>query len=210
MNPLDWFRGTKWAEPAVPEPLMGRHQRVGGIEAVILDRAVLFFGFDHRDDVVLSPPIADAGVMARFASRHMQQTDGAHDEAWWLDDTYDARAASQLVSEDQERTFATARLRAARARLEAAAGDRAVPGTDIPYHLLFLLAAAGGWEAGGSDDVHDIAALRDDLACLASEDDLAPGECAAAARRVLAGLDALLAAAPAEWASRFAMLRPGP
>ena len=68
-----------------PPPLQGRNGHVGGIEAIILNGVTLFFGSDFSSDLVLSPLIDDADLMARFTSVHMRQCDGPHHAAYWLE-----------------------------------------------------------------------------------------------------------------------------
>jgi hypothetical protein len=199
-----WLRKTGQTEQTIPPPLLGRVGHVGGIEALSLDGVLLFFGFDYKSDLVLSPLIDDADLMARFASLHMRQRDGAHDADYWLLYGVDlAREYSDLCSDEEDRTFDSAQLRAALAQLQqAATGNQDAPDMNISYHLLYLLAAAGGWKADA-----DVKKMDEDLRHLVGEAPLPAGQTFAdISWRLLAQLNALLAAAPDNWATRFAML----
>jgi hypothetical protein len=119
---FDFFKkkspsADKPRESTGPQPLAGRKGHVGGIEALTLDGTVYFFGFDFGSDLVLSPLISDATLMARFASEHMEQRDGVHDEAYWRELVGYAVDDSELCSEKASRSFDTQALAAAIAGL---------------------------------------------------------------------------------------------
>jgi hypothetical protein len=137
------------------EPLDGRTGHIGGIESLVLDDVRYFFGFSPNSDLVVSPLIADMEEMARFASRHMEQMDGLHDEAYWLQEASYAIEESELCSTPEERTFTSDALANFVAGLQQAVKtDSIVPGLSLESHLLYLLDAAGGWEAQNATDIH--------------------------------------------------------
>jgi hypothetical protein len=190
----------------LPLPLAGRDGHVGAIESVTLDGTMHYFGFDFGSDLVLSPLIADPALMVRFASRHMAQRDGTHDETYWRELVGFAEEGSELSSDDASRTFDSRQLAHAIARLERVRREGTPePGFAIGYHLRFLLGAAGGWEvpeeAGAEDADVWIAQVAGDepLADSATLQDIAA--------RLQAHLDALVDAAPGNWAQHFAVLK---
>ena len=190
----------------VPPPLAGRNGHVGAIEAITLDGTMYFFGFDFRSDLVLSPLIADAELMARFASRHMAQRDGRHDVAYWRELVGHAVEDSQLCSDDAGRSFDSQMLAATIERLDRVRREGALdPGFAIEYHLRYLLGAASAWEVpeeAGTDDpdlwIAQIAGDKplDDGASLQH-----------IASRLQKHLNALVEAAPGNWHYRFAALQ---
>lgn len=191
---------------AVPPPLAGRDGHVGAIEAITLDGTMYFFGFDFRSDLVLSPLIADAALMARFASRHMAQRDGKHDEAYWRELVGHAVEDSQLCSDEAGRSFDSQMLAATIARLDRVRREGALdPGFAIEYHLRYLLGAAGGWEVpeeAGTDDP-DLW-----IAQIAGDKPLNDGASLQhIASRLQKHLNALVDAAPGNWRYRFAALQ---
>ncbi|MFF3071556.1 hypothetical protein ACFVSN_43210 [Kitasatospora sp. NPDC057904] len=113
-------------------PLDGRVGHVGGIESLTLDGRRYYFGFDYRSDLVLSPLFDDAGAMAAFASAHMRQTSGRHDEAHWAGLVAAAAGHTELGCDDAQRDVVSARLGGA---LPEAGG-----------YLLYLLGAVTGWD----------------------------------------------------------------
>ena len=125
--------------------LPGRTGAIGGVESLVLDGRRLWFGFDFSSDQVLSPLIDDAGVMTRFAARHLRQRTGVHDESYWAELVRASVDASDLVWKDEQRTFTTRALES---------GD---PGP-AHGHLVYLLDAATTWD--GHIPVH----LRPDAA----------------------------------------------
>jgi hypothetical protein len=192
--------------PAVPLPLAGRKGHVGAIEAVTLDGTMYFFGFDFGSDLVLSPLIADIDLAARFASQHMAQRDGAHDEAYWRELAGYAVEGSELASEPASRTFSTSSLAAAIARLARVRREgTAEPGFAIEYHLRYLLGAAGGWEVpeeAGAEDADEW------IDVINGNEPLAEGTTLAGiADRLQAHLNALVDAAPGNWSTTFAVLK---
>ncbi|WDZ82846.1 hypothetical protein [Micromonospora cathayae] len=116
----------------VPAPLPDRIGHIGGVESLTLDGVRYYFGFDFSSDLVLSPLIDDPAVMAAFASRHMRQRTGTHDEAYWADLVAWAETESSLVPTEEDRRFTTESIRA----------NRLTPGN----HLRYLLAAATSWD----------------------------------------------------------------
>ncbi|SCL26781.1 hypothetical protein GA0074692_2231 [Micromonospora pallida] len=117
---------------SIPDPLPERVGHVGGIESLALDGVRYYFGFDFSSDLVVSPLIDDPAVMAAFASRHLRQTTGAHDAAYWAELVGWATEESSLVPTEEDRRFTTDGVRA----------NRLTPDD----HLLYLLAAATTWD----------------------------------------------------------------
>jgi hypothetical protein len=192
--------------PAVPLPLAGREGHVGAIEAVTLDGTMYFFGFDFGSDLVLSPLIADIDLAARFASRHMAQRDGMHDEAYWRELAGYAVEGSELASEPESRMFSTAALADAVTRLARVRREGTVePGFAIEYHLRYLLGAAGGWEVpeeAGAEDADEW------IDVISGNEPLAEGTTLAGiADRLQAHLNALVDTAPGNWSTTFAVLK---
>jgi len=192
--------------PVVPLPLAGRKGHVGAIEAVTLDGTMYFFGFDFSSDLVLSPLIDDIDLAARFASQHMAQRDGTHDEAYWRELAGYAVEGSELATEEESRTFSTASLAASIASLARVRREGTVePGFAIEYHLRYLLGAAGGWEVpeeAGDEDADewiDVISGNEPLAEGTTLPDIAG--------RLQAHLNALVDAAPGNWSSKFAVLK---
>jgi hypothetical protein len=103
-----------------------------------------FFGFDYSLDLVVSPLIDDAEVMAAFASRYMRQTDGAHRPEHWAEIVrWAVEDVSGGLASHADSDYASADFRRIAADLAAAqAGNHALPGMSIDYHLLYLLEAA--------------------------------------------------------------------
>lgn len=185
----------------LPPPWAGRSGHVGGIESIVLDGVTWWFGFDYSEDLVISPLIDDIDAMARHASTHMLQRDGAHDVAYWREL---AEGPPELCDDEAERTFTRATLAATMAQLrEAQANDASIPGLALSCHLRYLLCSAGEWAAGGGFE-----AANADIALLRGETVLPPGRRHAdAARDLRAYLAALVDAAPGNWATLFAILK---
>jgi hypothetical protein len=187
------------------EPLDGRTGHIGGIESLVLDDVRYFFGFSPNSDLVVSPLIADMEEMARFASRHMEQMDGLHDEAYWLQEASYAIEESELCSTPEERTFTSDALANFVAGLQQAVKtDSIVPGLSLESHLLYLLDAAGGWEAQNATDIH----IETSIAIVAGEEE--PAEDSSVAEHALGLLEALrvlVDAAPGNWSTLFAVLK---
>jgi hypothetical protein len=182
------------------EPLDGRTGHIGGIESLVLDDVRYFFGFSPNSDLVVSPLIADMEEMARFASRHMEQMDGLHDEAYWLQEASYAIEESELCSTPEERTFTSDALANFVAGLQQAVKtDSIVPGLSLESHLLYLLDAAGGWEAQNATDIH----IETSIAIVAGED----SSVAEHALGLLEALRVLVDAAPGNWSTLFAVLK---
>lgn len=192
--------------PAIPLPLAGRKGHVGAIEAVTLDGTMYFFGFDFSSDLVLSPLIADIDLAARFASQHMTQRDGTHDEAYWRELAGYAVEDSELATKEESRTFTTESLAVAIASLARVRREGTVaPGFAIEYHLRYLLGAAGGWEVpeeAGTEDADEW------IDVISGDELLAEGTTLPdIAGRLQAHLNALVDAAPGNWATKFAVLK---
>jgi hypothetical protein len=119
----------------IPAPIPERIDEVGGVESMTVDGRRWYFGFCYTMDIVVSPLIDHPDVMAAFASRHMAQTDGAHDAAYWRELVEDSIDESYLVAEDADRVFDSATL----------AANRFAP----TYHLTYLLSAAMGLDRDG-------------------------------------------------------------
>lgn len=194
------------ATPAIPLPLDGREGHVGAIESLTLDGTMYFFGFDFGSDLVLSPLIADIDLAARFASRHMTQRDGAHDEAYWRELAGYAVEGSELCTEAASRTFTTASLAQAAASLSRVYREGTVePGFAVGYHLRYLLGAAGGWQALEETDADDV---DEWINVIGGNEPLAEGTTLQEiAGRLQAHLNALVDAAPANWSTKFAALK---
>jgi hypothetical protein len=187
------------------QPIADRVGHVGGVESITVDGRRWYFGFDYSLDTVVSPLIDDPAAMSAFASRYMLQHDGEHDEAYWQELVDFSVDDSELVLEDADRVFTSAQL----------AADRLTPG----YHLQYLLGAAMGWDHPFLEEAAIEAALttvgvgRMDrdwdcidvcIAALTSPD----ADKARAAQLVMARyVDAMLDAAPANWADVFGGLR---
>ncbi|MGJ7606503.1 hypothetical protein ACSFA7_19330 [Variovorax sp. LT1R20] len=192
--------------PAVPTPLAERKGHVGAIEAVTLDGTMYFFGFDFSSDLVLSPLIADIDIAARFASQHMTQRDGTHDEAYWRELAGYAVEGSELATKEESRTFSTEALAAAIASLARVRREGTVePGFAIEYHLRYLLGAAGGWEVpeeAGTEDADEW------IDVISGNEPLAEGTTLTdIAGRLQAHLNALVDTAPGNWSTKFAVLK---
>src|SRR5690242_925807 len=115
-------------------PIGDREGHVGGIESMVVDGRRWFFGFDYSMDTAVSPLVDDPARMAEFASRHMLQTDGAHDAAYWRDLVDLSVPESGIVAEDEDRTYDS----------ETLAAQRLTPSTQ----LMYLLGAATAWDDG--------------------------------------------------------------
>jgi hypothetical protein len=187
------------------KPIEGREECVGGIESLVLDDVRYFFGFDYKSDVVLSPLFCDMAEMSRFASRHMLQADGACDEAYWHELVSDAIDDSELCSTPEERTFRSQLLEDFVSGLQQAAeSNSAVPGLSIEGHLLYLLDAAGGWEAQNATQID----FEGSLAIVSGEEVLPVNSTIADhAHALLMAMRALIEAAPENWSTLFSVLR---
>jgi len=194
------------ATPAAPLPLDGREGHVGAIESLTLDGTMYFFGFDFGSDLVLSQLIADIDLAARFASRHMAQRDGAHDEAYWRELAGYAVDGSELCTEAASRAFATASLAQTAASLAHVHREGSVePGFAVGYHLRYLLGAAGGWQALEETDADDV---DEWINVIGGNEPLAEGTTLQEiAGRLQAHLNALVDAAPGNWSTKFAALK---
>lgn len=199
---FNFFKKNTPAAPSVPQPLCGRKGHVGGIEALSLDGKLYFFGFDYRGVLVISPLIPDAMVMARFASEHMEQLDGAHDEAYWRELVGDAIDDS-LLCDPESRNFDT-RVLAEAIRCLGGIRLESTPEPDfaIPYHLRYLLEAAAGSECVNDEDSEAL------IGIVTGEDPVLEGlSLSDVAGQLQNYLDSLVDAAPGNWATLFAMLK---
>ena len=188
-------------------PIADREGRVGGIESMVVDGRRWFFGFDFSMDTAVSPLIDDPARMAEFASEHMLQTDGAHDVDYWRDLVDSSVEMSDIVGEDEDRTYDS----------ETLAAQRLSPSTQ----LMYLMGAATAWDDSFFEDEAVQAALttigvrerdRDDWDCL--------DQCIAATRSDRAEVSRagthlmtryqrfIFDNLPANWPEVFAALRP--
>lgn len=176
---------------------------IGGIESLVLDGVIYFFGFDFRSDLVLSRLFDDVDAMASYASLHMLQSDGKHDVAYWRELAYEAIEESELSLSLESRTFSRRDLMLTFQILShACQSNSTVPGFSIEYHLLYLLESAGGWEA----DMGDIEA---DIRIIAGDSPLTEGESVSqVAQRVQVLLKELISHVPGNWRELFAVLSP--
>lgn len=139
-----------------PRPDEVRDGFVGGIESIVLDGQVLYFGYSYSSDFVLSPLFSSVEDMAGYAQRNIQQKDGKHDLDYWRELVEEAAEESGLCEDEDSRTFSSNVLGAIPGRLRQMA-ERNAPdaGIRIDYHLLYLFDAASK-----SNDVADSDALR--------------------------------------------------
>lgn len=184
-------------------PITDRDDRVGGIESMVVDGRRWYFGFDYSMDTAVSPLFDDPARMAQFASRHMLQTDGEHDVAYWRDLADSSVETSGIVGDDERRTYDG----------ETLAAQRLSPSDQ----LIYLMGAATAWDESFFEDETVQAVLaaigvrerdREDWDCL--------DQCLAAAR---SGNPAALRFMtlyghfifdnlPANWPEVFAAIRP--
>ncbi|MGJ7524596.1 hypothetical protein [Variovorax sp. GB1P17] len=193
-------------ESKAPQPLAARKGHIGGIEALTLDDTMYFFGFDFRSDLVVSPLIPDAALMARFAAEHMEQRDGVHDEAYWRELVGYAVEGSELCSDETSRSFDSQALATTIACLGRVRREGTPePGFAIEYHLRYLLGAAGGWEVPEEAGDEDADAW---ISLIAGEAPVPEGvSLSDVAARLQKHLNALVDAAPGNWATLFAALK---
>lgn len=185
----------------LPAPLEGRVGHVGGIESVLLDGRRVYFGFDYRADLVLSPPIESLDVMAAYAARYMEQSHRVQDSAYWLKLAERATYDSHLASVED----CDLKLSLIRSQLDLARQAGTHPQVVFPNHLLFLLAACCG-----SDAPQQATALSpDDAVAILSGGRPLPKACSmldvvnAIDGFVLGSLDA----APRTWSEALSALR---
>jgi hypothetical protein len=132
--------GSRAAATAVPEPIKSRTGKIGGIESLVIDGKLHYFGFSYSDDLVLSPLIASPGAMAAFAARYMRQRDGVHGEDYWAELVKASATESNLASDIADRTIKIAQLRSIAEQLRLAEKqNKPLAGLTISYHLLYLL-----------------------------------------------------------------------
>ncbi len=206
-------------------PIPDRMNHVGGIESILMDGTRYFFGFDFKNDLVLSPLIDSVEAMAAFASKNMLQTDGKQDAAYWRALADEAIHTSELVEADHDREFTSDELRQVVASLDIASRiDMAIPGFSINPSIQYLLGAANGWHNifDGDDIREHLQRLGlgedvqlDDLILLLSgfshdEDDESRKDVSYtdAARVMQNALVRAVKGAPANWSELFAPLIP--
>lgn len=210
-----------------PPPIADRTGSVAGIESLTIDGRRYFFGFDYRSDLVVSPLIADAALMAAFASRWMEQADGPQDADYWRELADASVAESELTGDDEDREFSSQEMRRIAAQLAAARRANArQPDLQIGKHALYLLGAASGWPDEALEEAAVAAALErlaldpgdlqwdvvdESIAMLNGEEDLpAAASYADAAAVVESYLRTTVNGAPANWRELFAPLLPPP
>jgi hypothetical protein len=187
------------------EPFDGRDGCIGGIESLVLDDVRYFFGFDFKSDLVLSPLVADIAEMSRFASLYMLQTDGAHDDGYWLESASYSIEDSELCYTPAERTFFSQSLnKSVNALRHAAETNSVAPGLSIEMNLLYLLNAAGAWQAQNATDVD----VEERLAIVSGEK-TPPEDSTVAdhAQALLTESRMLIDAAPENWSTLFSVLK---
>lgn len=202
-------------------PIPDRIGYVAGIESITLDGERWYFGFNYRDDIVVSPLIADPEAAAVFASRYMMQTSGRRDTAYWRELVRESVGDSGLAGPDG-RDFNRVELARIVGRLRAmAAGRDMQPAAvlDLPGHLSYLLGAACGWTTPEDNDEY----LRLLQRLLLEEEDYDSGVAMSmlqdeielpgsatrsdAARMRVDNLDACLDSLPANWGELFSILK---
>jgi hypothetical protein len=109
---------------AVPKPLDGAVDEVGGIESITIGGKRYWFGYSYEADMVLSPLIDDRRVMAQFGSDFMLQRDGAHPPEYWDELVASAVNLSELASDPGERDFTGVEIRDALREVEAARREK--------------------------------------------------------------------------------------
>jgi hypothetical protein len=198
-------------------PIAGRNGRVGGIESFTLDDRRYYFGFDHKQGLVLSPLIDDADAMARFASHHMLATypgrlfgllgkTGPKDKAFWSDMAVWSENASDLCPDLPDRTLTRERLGAVVPALALVIRqNRPMPVFALDTLPCDLLAAAGD---GTSKIDGEEEGVEAQIAVIAGQLPAPPGrEIATVARGLQARLNALVQGAHGNWAEVFSMLK---
>lgn len=189
------------------KPIEDREGRVAGIESMVVDGRRWFFGFDYSMDTAVSPLIDDPARMARFASEHMLQADGAHDLAYWRELVDASVGVSGIVGEDEDRTYDSQTL----------AAQRLTPSTQ----LIYLMGAATAWDDSFFDDESVQAALvtigvpepeRDEWDCLdrcVAATGSPDAEVSRAGVRLMTAYQRFVFGnLPANWPEVFAALRP--
>lgn len=186
-----------------PEPIAGRIGHVGGIESLVLDGQTYFFGFDYSSDLVLSPLIDSVDAMAQFASRYMEQRDGAHDAGYWRELVEMSANDSGLCSDLESRTFSSAMIANTVTYIAQAALNNSVDSIfSIQYHLLYLLGAAGGWEGPSFDKIEEL------VYQISGQEALQDGQTISAiAGDLQDALNVLVGATPGNWTMLFAGLQ---
>ena len=195
------------------QPIAGRVGHVGGIESFTLDGRRYYFGFDHKQGLVLSPAIDDAAAMAHFASRHMQAIyrgrlfgllgkTGPRDEAFWAEAVEWAENATDLPGQP-ERTLTRMRLAASVSELALAIEEnRVVHEFALDALPCMLLAVAGDGRPEATEDIET------QIAIVSGREPLPPGrEIAEVARALQARLNTLVDRAQGNWAQIFSMLK---
>lgn len=126
-------------------PLDGTTGHLGGIESIVLDNVIYYFGFDYSSDLVISPLINNLDHMCEFAEKYMLQRDGHHDVDYWREL---ASYESELCWDATDKTFMSTDFIKQMSQLAKAKElNIQTSGLSIPYHLCYLLGAAGEWVA---------------------------------------------------------------
>lgn len=126
---------------AVPLPLGGFEDAIGGIESITISGKRYRFGFEYTTSVATSPLIDDPRVMSQFASDYMLDRDGAHPPEYWEKHVSAAVQGSELTSDPGGRDFTGSEIGDALEEIHAARQDRRPAKLKLPYHLTYLLDA---------------------------------------------------------------------
>lgn len=182
----------------IPAPLVDRIGHVGGIECLVIDEKIYYFGFDFGSDLVVSPMIEHIEVMAEFAHHYMVQRDGVHDAKYWLQLAKNSINNSSLTSL-RSRIVDTSQLRSTAELIEKAAKEGSVLGEiAVEYHLLYLLGAAGGWQGPDLDDIEELMSQINDYEAPHSSYFIRK-----VALELQAAINELISVCPDNWATQF-------
>jgi hypothetical protein len=181
-------------------PLDGQSGHLGGVESIVLDNVIYYFGFDYSSDLVISPLINDLDLMCEFAEKYMLQLDGSHDVEYWRELAgYD----SELCVNESDRIFIKTDLILQLTKL-AGSKQRNTQASNfnIEYHLCYLLNAAGEWSSGVDLDL-----MADQIAILNGEQPLENNQTySEIASDLEASLSALIRSARGNWSEVFSLL----
>jgi hypothetical protein len=132
---------------ATPSPLPNYTGRVGGIESLTMDGRRYYFGFDYKNDAVLSPLIADIDVMASYAHKYMMQSHGSAAIKDWLAVAKNAIENSGYTRNESSQNYRSEFLAQIASDTDRAQkSDVALAEFNIDYDLRYLLDAAREWE----------------------------------------------------------------
>lgn len=123
-------------------PIYKRTEHLGGIESISIDGHRVFFGFDYGEDVVLSGPINDENEIAEFASEHIMQRDGKHDQAYWVKLVDQSIVESNLAKNTD--FVSEHMMKNLRMIIE---NGKPIKSFDFEHHILYLLSSILGDEA---------------------------------------------------------------